>query len=95
MKYSFTVTANGWYKFTAAARNGRFSTRVDDINKGLSPFASAAWSSVTLTPPVYLTAGPTHVLTIEMPGFGTGLDAIVVQPTPVNYPAPRGRARAR
>jgi hypothetical protein len=73
----------------AAARNGQFMTRVDDISKGQSSVAPSAWSNVTLAPAVYLSAGPVHVLDIEMLGFGTGLDAITVTPTTLNVLTPR------
>ena len=89
VKYSFTVSSSGWYHFGAAARNGQFATRVDDVSKGLSAVAPSPWSSVTLVPAVYLSAGPTHVLDIEMLGFGTGLDAIVISPTAVDRPTAR------
>ena len=92
VKYSFTVGATGWYKLSAAgSATDAFSTRVDDINKGLSPTASNFWvAHVVLVSAVHLTAGTTHVLTIELLG---------VQDRPrrdddraahrVDYPAPR------
>jgi len=89
VKYSFTVTSTGWYALTAAARHGQFSTLVDDVNKGLSPTVGTAWANVLLAPAVYLTAGTTHVLTVEMLGFDVDLDAVYVEPTTMNFPSPR------
>jgi hypothetical protein len=89
VKYSFTVTSTGWYQFTAAARHGQFSTLVDDVNKGLSPTGGTAWSNLLLAPAVYLSAGATHVLTIEMLGFDVDLGAVYVEPTTMNFPSPR------
>jgi len=89
VKYSFTVTSTGWYKLTAAARHGQFSTLVDNVNKGLSPTVGTAWANVLLAPAVYLTAGATHVLTVEMLGFDVDLGSIYVEPTTMTYPLPR------
>ena len=89
VKYSFTVATTGWYKITTAARNGQFETRVDDVNKGLSPGVGRTWTDALLVPAVHLTAGPTHVLTIEMLGFDADLDVVYFTPTTVDIPAPR------
>ena len=89
VKYSFTVATSGWYKITAAARNGQFETRIDDVNKGLSPGVGRTWTDALLVPAVHLTAGPMHVLTIEMLGFDADLDVVYFSPTTVDAPAPR------
>jgi hypothetical protein len=89
VKYSFTVTTTGWYKITAAARNGQFESRIDDVNKGLSPGVGRTWTDALLVPAVHLTAGPVHVLTIEMLGFDADLDVVYFSPTTVDVPAPR------
>ena len=88
VKYSFTVAQTGWYQVWAAGQHGSFWARVDDVNKGQTPQLTA-WSNVVLAPAVHLTAGATHVLTIELLGFDTDLATIYVTPTAVAFPAPR------
>jgi hypothetical protein len=88
VKYSFTVVQTGWYEVWAAGQHGSFWTRVDDVNKGQTPQLNA-WSNVVLAAAVHLTAGATHVLTIELLGFDTDLATIYVTPTAVAFPAPR------
>ena len=88
VKYSFTVAQTGWYQVWAAGQHGSFWARVDDVNKGQTPQLTA-WSNVVLAPAVHLTAGATHVLTIELLGFDTDLATIYVTPTVVAFPAPR------
>ena len=88
VKYSFTVAATGWYSLVAAGQNGRFWTRVDDVNVG-ETHPVGPWANVILAPAVHLTAGPTHVLAIELLGVRTALDAVRVAPVVVHFPAPR------
>lgn len=88
VKYSFTVAQTGWYKLSAAGQNGEFWTRIDDINEGLTP-ELGTWSNVVLASAVHLSAGATHVLTIELLGFDTDLATVNITPTAVNFPAPR------
>ncbi len=89
VKYSFTVTSTGWYRLTAAARHGQFSTLVDDVDKGLSPAAGSSWSNLLLAPAVYLAAGVTHVLTVELLSFDVDLSVIYMEPTAMTFPLPR------
>jgi hypothetical protein len=88
VKYSFTVATTGWYTFVAGASNGRLWTRVDDVNVG-ETHPVGPWANVLLATAVHLTAGPTHVLAIEMLGVRTALDAVRVSPVTVHFPQPR------
>ena len=88
VKYSFTVAQTGWYRFRAAAQNGKFWTRVDDVNLGQTG-SVGPWTAVVLAPAVHLTAGPVHVLTVELLGFNVDLDSILIEPTGVYFPEPR------
>ena len=88
VKYSFTVAVTGWYQFTAAVEHGVFFARVDDVNKGQTAQVGN-WAPAVVAPAVYLTAGPTHVLTMELLGFKADLDAISVTPITPSFPQPR------
>ena len=61
VKYSFTVAATGWYSFVGAAQNGRFWTRVDDVDDGAKPTGRAVGERDVGVGGAS-NRGPTHVL---------------------------------
>ena len=88
VKYSFTVDQTGWYTISGVGQLGAFWTLVDDIDKGQTA-SVGSWSNVVLAPAVHLVAGATHVLTIDLLGFGTDLATIDISPTTATFPLPR------